>query len=325
MLAYIIRRILLMIPTLIVISVISFIVIELPPGDYVTTQLLQMEQQQISEEVIENLRHRYGLNKPIYTRYLLWASNFVRGNFGYSLSWNKPVRELLSARLAFTVLISLSALLFTWAVAIPIGIYSAVRQYSVGDFFWTFIGFLGLAIPNFMLALILMFMSFKYFGISVGGLFSEQYQMAAWSWGKILDLLSHLWIPMIVVGTAGTASLIRIMRANLIDELKKPYVDMARSKGVGETKLIFKYPVRIAINPFISTIGWLLPSLISGATITAVVLGLPTAGPLFLGALRRQDMQLAGAFVMLTATLTVIGTLISDILLAVVDPRIRYT
>ena len=313
-----------MIPTLVAISIISFIVIELPPGDFVTAQLRKMETQQISKETIENLRHRYGLDKPAYVRYLRWAGNFVQGDFGYSLSWNKPVRELLASRMVLTIVVSVSALLFTWAVAIPIGIYSAVRQYSIGDYFWTFIGFLGLSIPGFMFALVLMFLSYKYFDLSIGGLFSEEYQMAPWSWGKVVDLLSHLWIPVIVVGMAGTASLIRIVRANLLDELKKPYVEAARARGISEMKLIFKYPVRIAINPLISSIGWLLPSLISGAVITAVVLGLPTASPLFLGALKRQDMQLAGAFVMLTSTLTVIGMLISDILLAIVDPRIRY-
>ena len=321
---YIIRRLLLMIPTLVAISIISFIVIELPPGDFVTAQLRKMETQQISKETIDNLRHRYGLDKPAYVRYLRWAWNFVQGDFGYSLSWNKPVRELLASRMALTIVVSVSALLFTWAVAIPIGIYSAVRQYSIGDYFWTFVGFLGLSIPGFMFALVLMFLAYKYFDLSIGGLFSEEYQMAPWSWGKVVDLLSHLWIPVIVVGMAGTAALIRIVRANLLDELKKPYVEAARARGISEMKLIFKYPVRIAINPLISSIGWLLPSLISGAVITAVVLGLPTAAPLFLGALKRQDMQLAGAFVMLTSTLTVIGMLISDILLAIVDPRIRY-
>ena len=324
MTGYIIRRLLLMIPTLAVISIISFVVIELPPGDYVTIQVMQMEAQQVSPETIENLRHQYGLDRPLHERYFRWVGNFVRGDFGYSLSWNKPVREMIGGRLGLTIVVSLSALLFTWAIAIPIGAYAALRQYSIGDYLFTFVGFLGLSVPNFMLALILMFVAYKYMGISVGGLFSETYQSAAWSWGKVFDLLAHLWIPMIVVGTAGTAGLIRIVRANLLDELGKPYVVTARAKGLKEFKLLFKYPLKIAINPLVSSIGWLLPSLISGATITAVVLGLPTAGPLFLGALKRQDMQLAGAFVMLTSSLTVIGTLLSDILLAVIDPRIRY-
>lgn len=326
MLTYIARRLLLMIPTLAVISVIAFVVMELPPGDFVSTRILQMTQSgTYSEEAVTNLRHRYGLDRPVYVRYWMWITKFLRGDLGYSLSWNKPVGVLLRSRFALTALISLLSLLFTWTMAFPIGIYSAVRQYSMGDLLWTFIGFLGLAIPNFLLALILMFLSYKYFpDIGVGGLFSQQFQGAAWSWAKFVDLLSHLWIPIVVIGTAGTAGLIRIVRANLIDELKKPYVEMARAKGLSEVRVILKYPVRIAINPFLSTVGWMLPSLIAGETITAVVLGLPTAGPLFLEALKRQDMQLASAFVMLSAILAIVGTLISDILLAIVDPRIQY-
>ncbi len=326
MLTYIARRLLLMIPTLAAISVIAFVVMELPPGDFVSTRILQMTQSgTYSEEAVANLRHRYGLDRPVYSRYWMWITRFVKGDFGYSLSWNKPVGVLLRSRFALTALISLLSLLFTWTMAFPIGIYSAVRQYSMGDLLWTFIGFLGLAIPNFLLALILMFLSYKYFpDVGVGGLFSQQFQGAAWSWAKFVDLLRHLWIPIVVIGTAGTAGLIRIVRANLIDELKKPYVEMARAKGLSEVRVILKYPVRIAINPFLSTVGWMLPSLIAGETITAVVLGLPTAGPLFLEALKRQDMQLASAFVMLSAILAVVGTLISDILLAIVDPRIQY-
>ncbi len=326
MFSYIVRRCLLMTLTLAIISVICFIVIELPPGDFVTVRLLQMEQsREYTPEAIANLRHRYGLDKPAYVRFFTWISRFVRGNFGYSLSWNKPVRDLITSRFILTALISLTSLLFTWVIAFPVAIYSAVHQYSLQDFFWTFIGFLGLAIPNFLLALILMFLSYKYFpNIGVGGLFSQQFQGAAWSWAKFVNLLSHLWVPVLVIGTAGTAGLIRIVRANLIDELKKAYVQTARAKGVSEIRTILKYPVRIAINPFLSTVGWVLPSLIAGETITAVVLGLPTAGPLFLQALREQDMQLAGAFVMLSATLTVIGTLFSDILLVIMDPRIRF-
>ncbi len=325
MFAYICRRFLLMIPTLFIISIISFIIIELPPGDIVETRLEQMRRMDIPEEMIESLRHRYGLDRPVYVRYFIWISNFVRGDFGYSLFWNKPVRELIGSRFALTALISLLSLLFTWVMAFPIAIYSAVHQYSLADYFWTFVGFVGLATPNFFLALILMFLSYKYFpNLGVGGLFSQQFEGAPWSWGKFVNLFGHLWVPVVVIGTAGTAGLIRIVRANLIDELKKPYVQTARAKGLNERKLILKYPVRIAINPFLSRVGWVLPSLIAGETITAVVLGIPTAGPLFLRALMAQDMQLAGAFVMLSAILTVIGTLISDILLAIVDPRIRY-
>lgn len=325
MFAYLSRRFLLMIPTLLIISIISFIIIELPPGDIVTTRLAQMTRQKVSQELIENLRHRYGLDRPVYVRYFIWISNFVRGDFGYSLYWNKPVKDLILSRFALTALISLLSLFFTWVMAFPIAIYSAVRQYSLADFFWTVVGFLGLAIPNFLLALVLMVLSYKYFpNLGIGGLFSSQFQGAAWSWGKFVNLLGHLWVPVVVIGTAGTAGLIRIVRANLLDELKKAYVQTARAKGVSEVRLILKYPVRMAINPFFSTVGWVLPSLIAGETITAVVLGLPTAGPLFLQALRAQDMQLAGAFVMLCAILTIMGTLISDILLVIVDPRIRY-
>ena len=326
MITYIGRRLLLMIPTLLLISVIAFGVIELPPGDFVTTRIGQLiEEGNYSEEALQNLRHRYGLDRPVYFRYFRWLGRFVRGDLGYSLSWNKPVKELLLSRFALTTLVSLAALLFTWVVAFPIGIYSAINKYSVSDFFWTVVGFIGLAIPNFLFALILMYLSYRYLpAVGIGGLFSEQYVTAPWSLGKFVDLLAHLWVPVLVIGTAGTAGLIRVLRANLIDELKKPYVSMARSRGISEVRVILKYPVRIAINPFLSTVGWVLPSLIAGETITSVVLGLPTAGPLFLESLRRQDMQLAGAFVMLSAALTVIGTLLSDFLLAIVDPRIRY-
>ncbi len=327
MLTYIARRFLLMIPTFFLISIVAFMVIELPPGDFVTSRIMALMEDgdTMSLAEVENLRHIYGLDKPLYHRYWMWITKFVRGDLGYSLSWRRPVRELLASRFALTALLSLLSLLFTWTVAFPIGIYSAVRKYSLADYFWTFIGFMGLAIPNFLFALILLFLTYKYFpDVGVGGLFSDQFQLAPWSWAKFVNFLGHLWIPIVIIGTAGTAGLIRILRANLIDELKKPYVLMARAKGISEVKVILKYPVRIAINPFLSTVGWVLPSLIAGETITSVVLGLPTAGPLFLGALRVQDMQLAGAFVMLSATLAIIGTLASDILLAVVDPRIRY-
>ena len=225
MFAYLSRRFLLMIPTLLIISIISFIIIELPPGDIVTTRLAQMTRQKVSQELIENLRHRYGLDRPVYVRYFIWISNFVRGDFGYSLYWNKPVKDLILSRFALTALISLLSLFFTWVMAFPIAIYSAVRQYSLADFFWTVVGFLGLAIPNFLLALVLMVLSYKYFpNLGIGGLFSSQFQGAAWSWGKFVNLLGHLWVPVVVIGTAGTAGLIRIVRANLLDELKKAYV-----------------------------------------------------------------------------------------------------
>ena len=328
MLQYVFKRILYMIPTLIFISLISFFIIQLPPGDYVTTLAATYASQgeDVPYATVEQLRKTYGLDKPIYYQYFLWISKIVlRGDFGQSFDWKTPVSDLIWGRLGLTLTISIASLLFIWAIALPIGVYSAVKKYSIGDYIATFVGFIGLAIPNFLLALILMYIGFKYFGQSVGGLFSPQYLDAPWSWAKFLDLLSHLWIPVVVIGTAGTAGLIRIMRANLLDELFRPYVTTARAKGLKERRLLTKYPVRLALNPFISTVGWVLPSLISGEVIVSIVLGLPTTGPLLLRALLAQDMYLAGAFILLLAVLTVIGTLISDLLLAALDPRIRYS
>jgi len=326
MLVYIARRVLYMIPTLIIISVISFIIIQLPPGDYLTSYIAQLSEtgESVDEAVIASLKKRYGLDQPMYIQYFMWINGVLHGDFGQSFEWNKPVSELIWERLALTVTVSLFSLIFTYVVAIPIGIYSATHQYSIGDYFFTFVGFLGLATPNFLLALVLMFLFYKYFGLSVGGLFSPEFVEAPWSWAKVIDMMNHMWIPVIVIGTAGTCGLIRVMRGCLLDELRKQYVVTARAKGVGERKLLFKYPVRVAVNPIISTIGWTLPSIVSGATITAIVLSLPTTGPLLLRSLMSQDMYLAGSFILLLATLTVIGTLISDILLAWLDPRIRY-
>jgi peptide/nickel transport system permease protein len=323
---YIFRRLLGMIPTLAIISVIVFVLIQLPPGDIVTANLASLQSQgmEVSEEQIQALRAQYNLDKSMPMQYFHWITNFVQGDMGYSVSFNQPVNSLIWERLGYTVLIALASLLFTWALAIPIGIYSAVRQYSFGDYAFTLIGLLGLATPNFMLALILMYLGYTWFGVSVGGLFSPEFAEAAWSSEKLVDLLKHIWIPMIVIGTAGTASIMRVMRANLLDELNKPYVVTARAKGVRPIKLVLKYPVRIAINPFISTIGWLLPTLISGEAIVSIVLNLPTTGPLLLQALLSQDMYLAGSFIMLLSILTVLGMLLSDILLAVLDPRIRF-
>jgi len=326
MLSYVIKRLLYMIPTLIVISMVAFIVIQLPPGDYLDTLVATLESQgeSVSHEAIRALQDRYGLGQPIYVQYWKWISGILfRGDFGQSFTWNKPVSELIWDRLFLTFVLSLASLVFVWIVAFPVGIYSAVKQYSMGDYIATFLGFLGLATPNFMIALILMYLAFKLFNQSVGGLFSPEYIDAAWSWGRVVDLLAHLWIPVIIIGTAGTAGLIRIMRANLLDELKKPYVTTARAKGVSEAKLLFKYPVRTALNPFVSTVGWVLPELVSGAAIVAIVLSLPTTGPLLLRALLSQDMYLAGSFIMMLSTLTVVGTLVSDLLLAWLDPRIR--
>jgi len=326
MLSYIIRRLLIMIPTLVAISIISFTIIQLPPGDFLTTYVAVRNAQgeTVDPTEVESLRQRFGLDQPMYIQYLRWAWNFLHGDFGHSFEWNRPVSSLIAERIPLTIVISFTTLLFTWLVSVPIGIYSAVRQYSWVDYLLTFIGFIGLATPSFLFALVLLWFSYAYLGMSIGGLFSPEYLEAPWSWAKILDLLSHLWIPVIIVGTAHTAKFIRIIRGNLLDELKKPYVTAARAKGLSEARLILKYPVRVAINPLISTIGWTLPELISGIAITAVVLNLPTSGPLLLSALRSQDMQLAGGFIMLLSFLTVIGTLISDILLAWVDPRIRF-
>ena len=323
----IVKRILYMIPTLFIVSVVAFFIIQLPPGDFLTSYVANIAAsgETVEAEVVEALELRFGLGQPFHIQYLKWIRNILlEGDFGQSFDWGQPVETLIWDRLSLTLLLSVSTLLFTWIIAFPIGIYSAVKQYSLGDYIATIFGFLGLATPNFLLALILMYIAFKYFNQSVGGLFSPEYQEAEWSVGRVLDLLSHLWIPMIILGTSGAAGLIRIMRANLLDELRKPYVRTARAKGLPEWKVILKYPVRVALNPFVSTAGWLLPSLISGSIIVAVVLSLPTTGPLLLRALRSQDMFLAGAFIMLLSALTMIGTLISDIALAWLDPRIRY-
>jgi peptide/nickel transport system permease protein len=326
MFKYIFRRTLVAIPSLIAISIFSFIVIQLPPGDYLTSYVtaLRATQDIVDEREIEWLTERYGLGKPIYVQYWRWITGVLSGDFGHSMEWRMPVSQLIGQRLLLTFVVSLSTMLFTWTLAIPIGIYSATHQYSLIDYVVTFFGFLGLGVPNFMLALVLMWVSFAYFGTSVGGLFSPEFVEAPWTLARVWDMAKHLWIPIVVLGTGGTAGLIRTMRANLLDELRKPYVTTARAKGLTERRLVRKYPVRVALNPFISTVGYSLPALISGTTITAVVLSLPTTGPLLLRALTSQDMYLAGSFLLALSTLTVIGTLISDILLAWVDPRIRF-
>jgi len=325
MLKYILNRAVIAIPTLIAVSIVSFIVILLPPGDYLTSYVATLRAQgdTISESELLALQQRYGLGQPVYIQYLKWMGGILHGDFGVSLEWRMPVGQLIGQRLLLTFVISLTTLLFTWTLAIPIGILSATRQYSLLDYTASFFGFVGLGIPNFMLALVLMWVAYAYFGASVGGLFSPEYLDAPWSLAKLWDMLRHLWIPVVVLGTSGTAGLIRIMRANLLDELRKPYVTAARAKGLAERRTVWKYPVRVALNPFVSTVGWSLPTLISGSTITAVVLSLPTTGPLLLRALISQDMYLAGSFLLTLSFLTVVGTLISDILLAWVDPRIR--
>ncbi|NQV99849.1 MAG: ABC transporter permease [Rhodospirillales bacterium] len=323
---YILKRILWMVPFLFAVSVVAFLLIQAPPGDYLTTYIAKLgESNEVLDQAsVDNLRQRFGLDRPLYVQYFKWVSRLLVGDFGMSFEWRQPVSDLVWERMGLTLCLSLATLLFTWAISFPIGIYSAVHKYSIGDYVATTIGFIGLATPNFLLALILMYIGVVHFGADVGGLFSPAYKNAPWSWDKIVDLSKHLWLPVVVLGTGSTASLIRVMRANLLDELNKPYVDTARAKGLSEFWLIMKYPVRVALNPFISTIGWVLPNLVSGAVVTAIVLGLPTAGPLMLQALLSQDMYLAGAFVLLLSSLTVVGMLISDILLVFLDPRVTY-
>jgi peptide/nickel transport system permease protein len=328
MLRYVVKRLIYMIPTLFGMSIIAFLIIQLPPGDYITSMIASMEDsgQNMDPAQIARLREIYGFDDPVWMQYWTWICGILlRGDFGHSFEWNRPVADLIWERMGSTLAISLASLLFVWAVSLPIGIYSAVRRHSIGDYTFTFLGFIGLAVPNFILALTLMYLSYKYFGQSVGGLYSPAFLDAPWSWAKFQDLLAHLWIPVIVIGTNGTAALIRILRANLSDELNKPYVITAKAKGLPEYRVVIKYPVRIALNPFVSAIGWVLPELISGVTITAIVLNLPTAGPLLLRALIAQDMYLAGSFILLMGVLTLIGMLVSDVLLALLDPRIRFT
>ena len=326
MLVFIVKRLLWMLPFLVAISFLSFVLIQLPPGDYVTTYIatLAASNEVIDQNTAADLRNRFGLDQPMVVQYWKWISNIIfHGDFGLSFEWQQPVGDLIWERMALTLLLTFSALLVTWGIALPVGMFSAVKKYSIGDYVVTFLSFLGLAVPSFLLALVLMYVAAVEFGQNVGGLFSEQYLTAAWSFDKFIDLLQHLWIPVAILAVSGTASLIRVMRANVLDELHKPYVTTARAKGLSEFTLLVKYPMRLALNPFISTIAWLLPNLISGSIIVAIVLSLPTAGPLLLQSLMSQDMYLAGAFILLICALTVFGSLISDILLAMVDPRIR--
>ena len=326
MIGYIGRRLGYMAVLLVAISMVAFFVIQLPPGDYLTVVMASMAGQgmHFTEEQVLLLKERFGLDLPMHRQYLRWAWNLLQGDLGLSFSYGRPVMGLVLDRLPLTMLISLLTILFAYAVAIPIGIYSATHQYSLGDYGFTVLGFVGLATPNFLLALLLMYVLLKLFGISAGGLFSPEYEFEPWSVPRVIDALLHLPLPVLVAGPAGTAAVVRVMRSTLLDELKKQYVITARAKGVDEQRLVMKYPVRVALNPFISTVGWTLPTLISGATITAVVLNLPTTGPLLIDALLAQDMFLAGSFIMLLSILTVIGTLISDLLLIVIDPRIRF-
>lgn len=325
MLFFILKRLLIVPLLLFVFSVIAFALIQAPPGDFLTSYIAELAQggTSIDQQQIEALRTAYGLDKPMHVQYLRWVGNLLQGDLGVSLEWRRPNAELIGERLLLTLALTTASLLFTWAVAIPIGIISATRQYSVTDYVFTVLNYVGLATPNFMLALVLMWLAFDNFGVSVTGLFSPQYIEAPWSWARFVDLLGHIWLPMIVLGTAGTAQIARVVRANLLDELGKPYAEMARAKGLPEWKLVLKYPTRVAIAPVVSTLGWYLPQLLSGGLVVAVVMSLPTIGPLLLRALVGQDMYLAGTIILIYCVLTVVGTLVSDILLAVLDPRIR--
>jgi peptide/nickel transport system permease protein len=324
MLRYVARRMVWGLFTLWSISVLSFVIIQLPPGDFATTYVASLSESGGSQVDVEQVRAQLGLDDPAYVQYLHWIERMFHGDFGRSLSQHRPVADLIMDDLALTAVVALAAVILSWVIALPIGIYSAVHRYTVGDYVVTLLGFLGMAIPNFLLALVLMYFGFEFFGMSVGGLFSPEYETAPWDFGKILDLAQHLIIPAIVLGAAGMAHQMRIMRANLLDELGKPYVVTAQAKGLPRRRVIGKYPLRVALNPFASSIGILLPSVISGAVIVSVVLSLDTLGPTLLDALQAQDMFLAGAIVLLLGALTIVGTLISDLVLMVLDPRIRH-
>jgi peptide/nickel transport system permease protein len=322
---YLVHRLLIMIPTLLVISFIVFVIIQLPPGDYLTTYITELESQgqNVSQQQIDFLRQTYGLDKSWFMQYLTWLGGMLHGDFGFSFEHNLPVSQVVGDRLWLTFIVSFFTILFTWVVSFPIGVYSATHQYSWGDYGLTLLGFLGLATPNFLLALVLLYLAQVWFGTSVGGLMDEQYVGAPWSWGKMASIMEHLWIPVIVIGTSGTAAMIRRLRANLLDELQKQYVVTGRAKGLPRMRLLVKYPLRMALNPFIADIGSLLPHVISGSAIVSVVLSLPTTGPMLIEALKSQDMYLAGSFLMFVAFLTVVGVFLSDLALAALDPRIR--
>jgi peptide/nickel transport system permease protein len=326
MASFITRRLLLAIATMWAITVLSFIIIQLPPGDFVDAYIARLSASgsSVSAAEAKNLRLLYGLDQPYAVQYLKWMGRLLKGDFGESMEWQRPVSEVLGDRLWMTVVLSFAALLLTWGLALPIGIYSAVRQYSVGDYVITTLGFIGLAVPNFLLALIILYLSFRWFGANVGGLFSAEMELAPWGWAKFADLMWHLPLPALILAIAGTAQLIRIMRANLLDELRKPYVVTARAKGLSEMRVIMKYPVRAALNPFASTLAYLFPYLVSGSIIISLVMSLPTVGPVLLSALIAQDMYLAGTIVLLLGALTVVGTFISDLVLMWIDPRIRH-
>jgi peptide/nickel transport system permease protein len=327
MLSYIIQRIVRAVPQLLLISLLTFIIIQLPPGDIVTYQIqrLQSSGVEVSEAQAQALIRQYGMDKPMYQRYLLWVSNIItKFDFGYSYTFEKPVSQVIMERMGYTFAIALASAIFTWVVAIPIGIFAAVKQYSIADYVITFLTFVGLAVPAFFLAMIIMYVALTKFGIRTGGLFSQEYMVLPWSWGKFLNLLSNMWLPIILLGTGGVAGTIRTMRAMMLDELRKQYVTVARAKGLSEFQVIMRYPVRLAINPILSGLMWLLPWLFSGGMILEIVLNLQTAGPALYAALRQQDMYMAGAYILIVGALTSVSALFSDIMLAVSDPRIRF-
>ncbi|MBV7337772.1 ABC transporter permease [Chloroflexi bacterium TSY] len=327
MVTYIIRRLFAGILTIWAATVISFIAIQLPPGDFVDSYIasLMSTGTVLSNEEAQALRIQYGLDRPMYVQYYKWMGLMLKGNFGMAMEYNRPVREVIGDRMTLTVIVSLAAVVFIWIIALPIGIYSAVRQYSIGDYFFTFIGFIGIAIPNFMLALVVLYVSFKYLNVEqIGGLFSPGMNLEPWGWPKIWDMLKHLPLPAVILGMAGMAEVVRIMRANLLDELRKPYVVTARAKGLSETRVIMKYPVRAALNPFASTLGYIFPFIVSGSIIVSLVLSLPTVGPLLFKALIAQDLFLSGTILLLLSILTVVGTFVSDLILMWIDPRIRF-
>ncbi|HEY6630683.1 MAG TPA: ABC transporter permease [Rhizobiaceae bacterium] len=327
MLYYIFRRVLMMIPTLVITSALIFAIIEAPPGDYLESYIAELKAQgeAVDNARIEYLRHEYGFDKSPIERYFTWVGGMFVGDFGYSFAYELPVTAVVGDRLFLTIVVSVATIIFTWLIAFPIGIYSATRQYSWGDYGFTLFGLLGLAIPNFLLALVLMYLANVWFGTSIGGLVDPAYVDQPMSWAKFVSVLHHLWVPVVVIGTAGTAGMIRRIRANLLDELQKQYVTTARAKGLHPFRALVKYPLRMSLNFFISDIGSLLPAVISGAEVVAIVLSLETTGPLLIAALQKQDMYLAGSFLMFLSLLTVVGVLISDIALAYLDPRIRLS
>jgi len=323
---YIVRRVLVMIPTLVAISIVAFIIIQLPPGDYLTIYVAQLREQGdiVDELVINRLQQRYGLGQPLYVQYYKWISGILlRNDWGDSMYYNMPVKDVIGDRVWLTVVLSFTTMIFSWFVSIPVGVYSATHQYSALDYIITAINFVGRGVPEFMLALVVMWWAMSTLGMSVGGLFSPEFITAPWTWAKVVDMLKHIWQPMLILAVGSTAGGIRTTRANLLDELNKPYVETARAKGLTERKLLWKYPVRVSMNPFFSTVGWSLANLISGSTVVSIVLSLQTTGPMLYQALITQDMYLAGSFILILSTLTVLGTLLSDLLLGWVDPRIR--